>query len=237
MHTLFHLSTLKKGSDSIAVYYRRAKLLVDTLGMVGKVISPSEFIVYLLAGLGIDYDSIVTSITTRADTPSLAQVYSHLLTHESRLSHQLTNLTSTAEISANSSVRQSPNSFSRGRGFHRGRSGHRGRGGRSNFGGRSPSQHTAPFTSDRPCCQVCHKFGLTAAICHHRFDYNYQSPSPPQLLAHYTSRSNYSTVSDPSWFPDTAATHHFTNDFSNLSLYPTEYKGYSNAETPPSRSH
>ncbi|XP_012840817.1 PREDICTED: uncharacterized protein LOC105961120 [Erythranthe guttata] len=218
MQTLFQLSTLKKGSDSISVYYRRAKLLMDSLAMAGKVISPSEFVVFLLAGLGQDYDSIVTSITTRADSLSPAQVYAHLLNHESRISHQIRNLTANTEFSANNSIRQSPQ-FQRGRGFHRGRHTPRGRGGR-NRGGRSNFITPAQFTSDRPTCQVCLKPGHSAATCYHRYDFNYQPPPPPALSAHYTA-----AAADPSWFPDTAASHHFTNDFSNLSINPSEYKG------------
>lgn len=68
----FQLKTLKKGLDTIVVYYQCAKLLSDdTLAASGKTPSPIEFITFLLAGLGIDYESVVTSITTRVDPLNL----------------------------------------------------------------------------------------------------------------------------------------------------------------------
>lgn len=101
MQLHYQLATLKNGSKSIANYYQQAKLLSDTLAMIGKTLSPPEFITYLLAGLNSNYESVVTSITTRANPLTPSQVYSHLLTHEARLSHQNHNLTASVEISAN----------------------------------------------------------------------------------------------------------------------------------------
>ncbi|EYU33085.1 hypothetical protein MIMGU_mgv1a022287mg, partial [Erythranthe guttata] len=120
MQLFFQLTTLKKGAESVAIYYRRAKLLVDTLAMAGKLVPSSEFIVFLLAGLGSDFDSVVTSITTQAVPLSPAQVYSHLLTHESRINHQLKDLTSSGDLSANFSSRQPVFTPNRGRGISRG---------------------------------------------------------------------------------------------------------------------
>lgn len=79
---------------SINEYFNKAKLISDTLFAAGKTLSPIEFTTYLLAGLGADYDSLVTSIMTRLDLLSPEEVYNHLLTHESRLSHP--NITTTA---------------------------------------------------------------------------------------------------------------------------------------------
>lgn len=64
MQVQYKLAMLKKGSDSISNYYQKAKLLCDTLVVAGKSLSTIEFITYLLAGLGIDFESAVTSITT-----------------------------------------------------------------------------------------------------------------------------------------------------------------------------
>ncbi|XP_040987834.1 uncharacterized protein LOC121235556 [Juglans microcarpa x Juglans regia] len=82
MHVQYQLAMLKKGFDSVATYYQKAKLLRDTLFAAGKPSSSSDFVTFLLAGLGSDYESMVTSITTPVDALSPPQVYSHLLTHE-----------------------------------------------------------------------------------------------------------------------------------------------------------
>lgn len=63
-HTMqlhYQIATLKKGSKFIADYYQQAKLLCYTLSMTRKTLS--SFITYLLAGLGFDYELVVTSIT------------------------------------------------------------------------------------------------------------------------------------------------------------------------------
>lgn len=105
MHVNYQLATLKKGSMSIASYYQRAKLLGDTRAATGRTLTSSEFITYLLAGLGKDYKSIVTSITTRVDPLSLAQLYSHLLIHKSRLAHQHTSITAFIKLLANATLK------------------------------------------------------------------------------------------------------------------------------------
>lgn len=56
MQTQYQLATLKKGAKSITTYFYKAKMLADGLITVGKLISPSEFSIYLLVGLGTDYD-------------------------------------------------------------------------------------------------------------------------------------------------------------------------------------
>lgn len=72
MHIHYQLDTVKKSSDSITGYYQKAKFLHDTLATIGKTLSSFELNTYFLVGLGSDFDSIVTSITTRVDplTPS-----------------------------------------------------------------------------------------------------------------------------------------------------------------------
>jgi hypothetical protein len=40
---------------------------------------------FLLAGLGSDFDPLVTSVTTRVEPLSIDVIYGHLLSHEMRL--------------------------------------------------------------------------------------------------------------------------------------------------------
>lgn len=60
----YQLATLKKGSDKATVYFCKLKQLSDTLAAAGKALSSTELVTCLLAGLGPDYDSFVTSVTT-----------------------------------------------------------------------------------------------------------------------------------------------------------------------------
>ncbi|KAF5452112.1 hypothetical protein F2P56_027145 [Juglans regia] len=220
VHIQYQLATLKKGSESISKYYQKAISLAASLGAAGHPVSQSQFSIYLLAGLGSDYESIVTSITTRPEPLSSHQIYSFLLNHESRLTHQHQSLTSGTNIAAYPTSFRPPSSASnstRGRNQnHRG--GRRGRG----RGGQFPNQFSTR-SDTRPLCQVCHKHGHTAISCYHRFNQSYQAPAPPSFTAHFTSMPP--TPSPSPWFPDTAATNHFTADFSNLNLDSTPYQG------------
>ncbi|KAF5442908.1 hypothetical protein F2P56_035516 [Juglans regia] len=227
MNTQFQLATLKKGAESITEYYNKAKNLSSQLDAAGHSLLDSEFTIFLLAGLGTDYESLVTSLTTRPDPLTPHQLYSYLLNHESRLSHQTNSLLSNTSISANNTAIRPPSSPRRGR-SNNFRGGRRGRGfGRGNTSSRGsgPSSNFFINQSDnRPLCQVCHKPGHTALLCYHRFNHSYQASPPPNLAAHFTAIP-HSTTMNSSWFPDTAATHHFTPDYNNLNLDSVSYQG------------
>lgn len=111
----------------------------------------------MLAGLGEDYDPLVTSITTRVEPISLIELYAHMLSFEVRKEHHNAAL----QILVNNVV-QSNNS--RG-----GRDGSRGRGGRGNNGGGrgKPNNLSPQRNGNRPQCQVCGKMGHVALKCYH----------------------------------------------------------------------
>lgn len=139
------LAILKNGSDSVTNYYHKVKLLCDTLATVGKPFSPSEFITHLLADLDSDYESVVTSITTQVDPLTPPQVYSHFLTYEARLSHQITALLASPKLSTNLTTKSSS--------FY---SNHGDRGGRGDRGGyracRRGSRNPSLPPSNHPVC-------------------------------------------------------------------------------------
>jgi hypothetical protein len=59
------LSTLKKGAQTISAYFQKAQGFSHLLAAVSKPIEASELVSNLLAGLGAEYDPLVTSTTTR----------------------------------------------------------------------------------------------------------------------------------------------------------------------------
>lgn len=81
VHTCYQLATLKKGALSIANYFQKA----HTLATIDEPFNESEIVSHILAGLGTDYDPLVTSITTRVNPISMDDLYGHLLTHEHRI--------------------------------------------------------------------------------------------------------------------------------------------------------
>ena len=88
MQIHYQLATLKKGNSSIADYFHQFKTLVDILAATAQPLNDFELVSFLLASLGSNYDSFVTSMTTRVDPLSIKEPYGHLLAHELRLEHQ-----------------------------------------------------------------------------------------------------------------------------------------------------
>jgi hypothetical protein len=164
------LSNLKKDAQTISAYFQKAQGIANLLAAIGKPVEDSELISNILAGLGADYDPLVTSVTTRQDSISLTDLYGYMLSYELRLETHKTTLDINIST-ANTAQRQSPSYPRNNRGsntgyhntnFSRGRGRGRGRG--------PPHQYSFSGPSQRPTCQVCHKLGHTAATCWFRFE-------------------------------------------------------------------
>ena len=68
------LQTLKKGSMSMMDYLMKLKGFSDNLAAVGEPFSEQDQIVNILAGLGADYNAVVTTINSRDDTIPLEAI-------------------------------------------------------------------------------------------------------------------------------------------------------------------
>lgn len=66
---------------NIKDYIAKVKNLVNALNVVGCTATMQEQIVYILAGLGIEFDSIVSVISAKSKLKSLQEVYPLLMTH------------------------------------------------------------------------------------------------------------------------------------------------------------
>jgi hypothetical protein len=76
------LTAAKKKGTPAANYFRHMKSLADTLAAIGKPLHEEETISYILAGLRLNYDPLVTSLTMCNDDITLDEVYSHFLAFE-----------------------------------------------------------------------------------------------------------------------------------------------------------
>uniref|UniRef100_A0A2N9GIG9 Retrotransposon gag domain-containing protein n=1 Tax=Fagus sylvatica TaxID=28930 RepID=A0A2N9GIG9_FAGSY len=190
------LSTLKKGDSSMADFYHKFTSLADTLATIDQPLKDFDLVSFFLAGLGSDYDALVTAIQQRRGDVTLDELYGDFLSHELRLAqHQPTVDLSLA--SANFANRSSSNRGGRG-----GRSSNPPNSGRS-FSSNQQRQHRGrgrgrgPYNnSSRPTCQVCSKPGHTALTCYHRFDNSYTVETPPNMQA-LLATLNYAP--DPNW--------------------------------------
>jgi transposase InsO family protein len=226
MQIRYQLSTIKKGNLSVSDYFQKVKQLTDTLAAIDHPLQDCEIISYLLGGLSTEFDSLVTSVTTRIDPMKLDELYGHMLSHEQRLEHLHSSIEPLGP-SANMVMHQK---FVRGRGNRNGfsisnnrgsmnsggRSRGRGRGGRGVLGA-GPS-----FGGSRLTCQLCQKSGHTVLQCYRRFDVSFQGP-PASATHAYTASSQ--PIADPSWYQDTGANTHITSDLGNLTLGAEEYTG------------
>ncbi|KAK0584750.1 hypothetical protein LWI29_017933 [Acer saccharum] len=204
------LSTIRKGSSSITEYMDRIRLLSDELSLIQQPMSDREIIGCVLDGLDLDYDVVVNTVHTMSTPPSFEELYSMLLNREKRLEvyHNPSSTQSTAALfttSNRAANRGNGRDNGRGRGNFRGRGNGRGNGRRN-----SHSYNQSPKTSQDSLikCQICNKPGHGALTCRHRANYSYQPDDVPTAFSAMSLQSSY----DPTWFPDTGATHHMTAD-------------------------
>jgi hypothetical protein len=204
MNTRVQLATLKKGGLSATEYFNKMKTLADTLAIIGQPLKDEEYTAYLLAGLDESYDSLVISVTTRDDPIPLSELFVYLLSKESHIeSRQSTPKTN--EYPANY--------VNRGRDRAPVRGGNRGGQG----GGRSNSARCGNFnttasggtTGKKNPCQICGKLGHSDAKCWYRYDQGVE-----EEYGANAATTSYNT--DSSWYIDTGATYHITNDLEKL---------------------
>uniref|UniRef100_A0A2N9FDU4 Reverse transcriptase Ty1/copia-type domain-containing protein n=1 Tax=Fagus sylvatica TaxID=28930 RepID=A0A2N9FDU4_FAGSY len=210
----YQLATLRKGDSPIADYFHRFTNLADTLAAIDHPLNDIEMISFLLAGLGSDYDSFVTSVNTRVEPLSLEDLYGHLLAHELRLIQNQPSV-DLSVAAANYAQKGSSNRGGRGNRFPTtpqagcpSSPGHRTKHGRGRGRGHSSN-------GSRPMCQVCGKLGHIAFTCYHRFDKAYATERNANLQALLaTPQPQY----DNNWYSDIGASHHLTSDLSNLNI-------------------
>ena len=209
VNTRIAFATTKKENLTITEYVGKMKALGDNVTSAGTPLGDEELVQYVLAGLDMEYNPIVSAVLTRVESISINELYSQLLSFEQRLDL----LSGGSNSSANSASRGG-----RGGGYRGGNRSGRSRGGRTP-GGRSASR--GPNNGNRsnnngarrntgPRCQVCFKPNHTAAECWHRFDEDYV-PDERHVAA---AASSYNV--DTNWYTDTGSTDHITSELENF---------------------
>ncbi|KAK1683876.1 hypothetical protein QYE76_044724 [Lolium multiflorum] len=235
IQTRAQLAVAKKKGTPAADYFRHMKTLADTLAAIGQPLREDEVIAYILAGLGPDYDSLVTTLTVRSENLTLDEVYSYLLAYEHRHDLHDSDYNLGGGASANFSRRGGHGNTGGGHGNNNGNfgggrgngQGNRGRGNGRNGGGRGQGQgrgnggNTNGGSSNsnnndepRPVCQICGKVGHGALRCYRRFDHSFTGAEHSAN----TASTSYNANTDPSWYLDTGATDHITSDLDRLTV-------------------
>lgn len=92
-------------------YLLKMKTYSDVLASAGCKVSKEGQILYVLARLGVEYDSVVVSVTSRVEPCMLADVNALLLAYESRFEHYTVN-TDVTQPSANMIYKNHQRKFS-----------------------------------------------------------------------------------------------------------------------------
>jgi hypothetical protein len=192
------------------------RTLGDEMAAAGKPIDNDELLTYILTGLDIEFNPVVTSLLSRKESVTVSEAYSQLLAFETRMEIMGSRNSESSANSANRGGRGG--SGGRGRGnFTRGRGqgGVRGRGNfnqrQNNNGGGLGGQGRGSGTT-KPVCQVCLKTGHTADRCWHRFEEDFV----PEERHAGTAMNSYTV--DNNWYTDTGATDHITGELEKLNV-------------------
>lgn len=122
------LANAEKGNQSVPVYFARMRLLADELAAAGRPMQDDELISFILAGLDLDYNPLVSALDARPEPITLDGLYSQMANFDQRM-----------ELfqgsGGNGGFKSSANAAARGRGYQRGCGASRGRSGDSGTNG------------------------------------------------------------------------------------------------------
>ncbi|XP_057803046.1 uncharacterized protein LOC131018337 [Salvia miltiorrhiza] len=97
------LQTTKKGAMSVEEFFLKMRSYADQLSAVGQIINDDELIMYILSGLGPEYEALVVNIMHRSDNQNLQEIQYSFQAYELRLQQQ--NVSSGFELAAHVAYR------------------------------------------------------------------------------------------------------------------------------------
>lgn len=76
------LQSVKRGNRSVTEYLQEVKSISDSLASIKERVVDGDLVMYVLNGLGRDYDNFVISVQNRENPLSFADLKAKLATHE-----------------------------------------------------------------------------------------------------------------------------------------------------------
>lgn len=207
------LSTTRKGDLSAASYYTKMKGFTDELVAAGTPVDEDEVVSHILHGLDSDYNSFMSAISTRvaADNPiGLGELFSLLLSAETRIESQNTTEAHSLNLSSKGSGRGSSAHFPAGGGapFH------------NSFGAAVSPPGGGTAHPQGPLVRQIRKLdGHGAWSCKKRFDKSFSNN--PKRQGNRAKSANATATSygvDTNWYLDTGATDHATGELEKLTV-------------------
>jgi hypothetical protein len=74
VNTQLALATAQKGNQSIADYVDKMRTLGDEMAAAGRKLEQEELVEYILTGLGIDFNPIISALLTRKESITVSEV-------------------------------------------------------------------------------------------------------------------------------------------------------------------
>ena len=214
------LQGMTKGQKNMSEYLNGVKSVCDQLDSRGCPLSEQEMVYGVLAGLGKEYESICTVIEHSMDyVPELT--YEDAVYKLVNFDDKLQAYNQPPETNPHMAFHTGRGYNTRGRGNYGYRGGYRGRGANSySTRGRGFSQQFTGGSSSgnntRPTCQICGRYGHSAARCYNRFDQDFESPETVHNALTTMKLSDQERQSGGEWYPDSAASAHITNSEARL---------------------
>ncbi|KAJ6969913.1 hypothetical protein NC653_034466 [Populus alba x Populus x berolinensis] len=219
LHSSFQ--DLRQGDASVSMYMQQAKSLFDELAAAGRPMSLEDFNLYVFRGLRGEFKDLVTSLITKAELLSYADLHSHLLTHEflhKNSFHSMAVGSSSSPLLSSSSLLQQPPLLPTPPiSAYYAMTNHSRNGGRSRDWRQNQWQNRRPSAADfRPNqgqwsghvhYQLCSNPGHSALQCS-QFRSSTQQPSAHLAVANDSAATT--------WFLDIGANQHVMPDLATL---------------------
>lgn len=210
------------------------RVIADGLQAAGQPVADNNLIMYIMGGVGAEFDAVVVTLTARGDLPSLSEVQAILQAIEMRFLQASTQVANSTSYFVNPSANLAQKDY------------------KGNNNGKFKGKYK--FNSKpKVICQLCGKNNHTALKCYKRFDVQFTGPdqnastsqssgsqqqnqhtngspilanvaqfraSNPFIPGNADSSSQNASDYSPSadWFMDSGATHHVTSQLENLNM-------------------
>lgn len=83
--TRMALATTTKGSSSVSEYFTKMKSLADEMASAGRKLEDEELVSYILTGLDLEFDSVVSAVAARVELITVNELYAQLVSFEQRV--------------------------------------------------------------------------------------------------------------------------------------------------------
>lgn len=173
-------------------FVTKVSVIKDALAATGEPLKESEVILITLGALGDEFESFVTSITTKYDSSmTFAGLCELLMDHEMRLQK--------SQPSASLSVNTAVKSYSK----------------KYEVAETTPAQSKTELR-----CQICSRKGHSALNCYNRLNITQFKPKHNRELSPFGPNGNNRTANSVNtvntgkasmWYPDSGATSHIMN--------------------------